>query len=51
LRSRELAKKLFSVLYKLYFIPLYDFQGQFRDKRKMRAYLVKDESTLERLAQ
>jgi hypothetical protein len=41
---------LFSDLYKAQELPIYGNNGQERFRRRMRAYLVKDEGTLETLA-
>jgi hypothetical protein len=45
-----MAKNLFARLYKQQDLPIYDVSHQVRFQRKMRAYLVKDEATLEQLA-
>ena len=48
--SKFLAKQLFENLHKAYDVPFFDENGRHIYSRKMRAYLVKDEGTLERMA-
>ena len=50
MENRDLAKVLFENMYKLHSIPIYSTPDYILFHRKMRAYLVKDEATLERLA-
>jgi hypothetical protein len=49
--DKERAKLLFQKLYKASEIPIYDENGEVKFNRKMRAYLIKDEGTMEQLAQ
>lgn len=49
--DKERAKWVFSKLYKTSEIPIFDASGQIKYNRKMRAYLIKDEGTFEKLAQ
>lgn len=48
--SKERAKFMFQRFYKASEIPIYDGNGVVKYHRKMRAYLVKDEGTMEQLA-
>ena len=48
--DKSVAKHLFESLHKAYDIPFYDDSGKMVYSRKMRAYLVKDEGALEKLA-
>lgn len=48
--DKERAKHLFESLYKTRDISIFDLQGNLKFERKMRAYLVKDEGTFEKLA-
>jgi hypothetical protein len=50
MHNKNLAKVLFENMYKLHSIPIYSTPDYILFQRKMRAYLVKDEATLERLA-
>lgn len=47
---KQQAKTLFTKLYKANEMPIYDHDGAMKFKRKMRAYLIKDEATMEKLA-
>ena len=48
--DKSVAKHLFEALHKAYDIPFYGEDGKMVYSRKMRAYLVKDEGTLEKMA-
>lgn len=48
--SKERAKAMFQRFYKASECPIYDEHGVVKYYRKMRAYLVKDEGTMEKLA-
>ncbi len=48
--NKERAKILFEKLYKSAELPIYDNNGDHMYSRKMRAYIVKDEGTMESLA-
>ena len=50
LKDKNRAKMLFSYLYQETKVTIFDEQGQELFKRQMRAYLIKDEGTLEKLA-
>jgi hypothetical protein len=49
--DREDATKFFRKFYKLPKLAIYDSHGQKLFDRQMRAYLIKDEGTFERLAE
>lgn len=48
--NKERAKRIFERLYKSTELPIYDCNGELKYNRKMRAYLIKDEGTMESLA-
>lgn len=49
-KDRSRAKVLFTDLYKSQDMPFYNPNGEILFRKKMRAYLVKDEGTLELMA-